>query len=212
MWLRTLGRAVLIEQIRSLLKFPWMYRLFWAFVGGRYRNTALVNEYVRPEAGDHVLDIGCGPGSIIPYLPRVEYTGFDVSQKYIEAAQASFGDRATFICERVSTYPLTRYSYFDVVLAIGVLHHLDDEEASRLFHLAYAALKPGGRLVTLDGCVLENQTRAARFFVSRDRGQHMRTREGYLQIASPVFSNITVSIRHDLLRIPYTLVILECTR
>jgi len=202
----------MIEQIRLLLGFPGIYRLFGTLLGGAYRNTVLVSEYVRPKAGDRILDIGCGPGAVIPYLPRVEYIGFDISQKYISAARASFGDRATFICERVSTYPLTRYSYFDVALAIGVLHHLDDEEGSHLFRLAHDALKPGGRLVTLDGCLMKGQSWAARYFVSRDRGQHVRTSEGYLQIASSVFSDIAVSIRHDLLRIPYTLIILECTR
>lgn len=212
MYPHTLDRVVLLKQIWSLLEFPSIYRLFWNLVGGPHRNAVLIDEYVRPKAGDRVLDIGCGPATIIPYMPPVEYTGFDVSQKYIHAARASFGDRGTFTCGGVSTYHLAQYAYFDVALAIGVLHHLDDEETLRLFHLARAALKPGGRLITLDGCLMKDQSWAARYFVSRDRGQYVRTREGYMQMASAVFSNVTVSIRHDLLRIPYTLVILECIR
>ena len=201
-----------MERMRSLLEFPSLYKLFWTLVGGPHRNSVLINEYVRPSEGDRILDIGCGPGTMLPYLPRVEYIGFDVNRRYINAARMSYGDRGTFICERVGAYSLRRPSYFDIALAVGVLHHLDDEEASRLFLLAHAALKPGGKLVTLDGCLLADQSRAARYFVSRDRGQFVRTREEYLQVASPVFPDTVASIRHDMLRIPYTLVILECIR
>ncbi|RKZ63742.1 MAG: class I SAM-dependent methyltransferase, partial [Candidatus Parabeggiatoa sp. nov. 3] len=48
--------------------------------------------------------------------------------------------------------------------------------------------------------------------ISKDRGQNVRTQEGYLELASQVFSNITTDIRHDLLRIPYTHFILECVK
>jgi cyclopropane fatty-acyl-phospholipid synthase-like methyltransferase len=142
----------------------------------------------------------------------VKYVGFDASQEYIKAAQTRYGVRATFICEQVSTTTLKEPSSFDIVLAIGILHHLDDAEALQLFHLAQAALKPGGRLITFDGVFVEKQSPFARYIISRDRGQNVRTKEGYLAIASQVFSNIAVTIRHDLLRIPYTHLILECTR
>lgn len=200
------------QGIRSVLSIPAIYSLFKLIIGGSSSRTTLVREYVRPKCGDRILDIGCGPGDILPYLPDVKYVGFDTSQEYIKAAQTRYGVRATFICEQVSTTTLKEPSSFDIVLAIGILHHLDDAEALQLFHLAQAALKPGGRLITFDGVFVEKQSPFARYIISRDRGQNVRTKEGYLAIASQVFSNIAVTIRHDLLRIPYTHLILECTR
>lgn len=200
------------QGIRSVLSIPAIYSLFKLLIGGSSGRTRLVREYVRPTFGDRILDIGCGPGDILPYLPDVKYVGFDASQEYIKAAQTRYGVRATFICEQVSTTTLKEPSSFDIVLAIGILHHLDDAEALQLFHLAQAALKPGGRLITFDGVFIEKQSPFARYIISRDRGQNVRTQENYLAIASQVFSTITVSIRHDLLRIPYTHLILECTR
>ena len=200
------------QGIRSILSIPAIYSLFGVLIGGSSWRTTFVKEYVCPKFGDRILDIGCGPGDIFPYLPKVEYVGCDLSQKYIEAALTRFGDRATFICRKVSATTLEKYSSFDIVLAVGILHHLDDAEALQLFCLAQAALKPGGRLVTFDGVFVANQSPCARYIISKDRGQNVRTKEGYLSIASQVFSNIVVNIRHDLLRIPYTHIILECSR
>ena len=39
---------------------------------------------------------------------------------------------------------------FDIVIAHGLLHHLDDRQATELFALARAALRPGGRLIIID--------------------------------------------------------------
>jgi cyclopropane fatty-acyl-phospholipid synthase-like methyltransferase len=201
------------QGLRSVLSNPTVYRLFGQMIrktsGGR---TAFLREYVRPKTGDRLLDIGCGPGDIVQYLPEVEYVGFDSSQEYINSAQDRYGDRATFICKQVSTKTLEEQSSFDLVTAMGILHHLDEAEALQLFQLAQGALKPGGRLVTIDPCFVEKQSPVARYIISKDRGQNVRTQEAYLAIASQVFSTTAVSIRHDLLRIPYTHIILECTR
>ena len=199
--------------IRSILSIPAVYGQFGKLIGGSHSATTLVKEYIRPKAGDKLLDIGCGPGGILHYLPEnVEYTGFDASHQYIEAAQKRYGNRATFICEQVNTTNLKEHSHFDIVLAIGILHHLDDAETLQLFKIAHAALKNGGRLITMDGVFMEKQSPIARWIISKDRGQNVRTQEGYLELASQVFPNISTDIRHNLLRIPYTHFILECTK
>ena len=38
----------------------------------------------------------------------------------------------------------------------------------------------------------------------------MRDATGYLALARQVFGDVTPHVRHDLLRIPYTLLVLEC--
>ena len=81
-----------------------------------------------------------------------------------------------------------------------------------MLELANKALKKGGRLITFDGCYIEGQSKIAQFIISRDRGQFVRTQDGYVNLASKVFSRIEVGLRDDLLRIPYNHVILECTK
>jgi SAM-dependent methyltransferase len=201
----------MIRTIRSLLALPRAYQLFWNLIGGPARSRTLVSGYIRPKAGDRILEIGCGPGTIVPYLPECEYVGFDASAEYVAQARRRF-PQARFVCERVSQYTLPQGSYFDLVLALGIVHHLDDEEALQLFQIAHEALKPGGKLVTLDGVWAVGQSAAARALLAGDRGEFVRSEEGYLRIASKVFDNVKAGVRHDLLRIPYTHIILECIR
>jgi SAM-dependent methyltransferase len=99
---------------------------------------------------------------------------------------------------------------FDRVLAHGLLHHLPDDEVVEFFELARHALGPGGHLVTLDGCFVDGQSRAARFLLEQDRGRFVRDEASYVALAKRVFPDVRADIRHDLYRIPYTLILLEC--
>lgn len=201
----------MIESIRSVLANPTAYRLWWTAVGGPGWARILVREYVQAKVGTRILEIGCGPGNIADYLSKYEYVGFDLNSKYIEVAKRRL-PKATFVCGRVSEFSVADKQSFDIVLAIGILHHLDDSEAGQLFQIAHDALKTGGKLVTLDGVWTNNQSAATRWLLSRDRGKHIRSEQDYVSIASQVFEDVKPTVRHDLLRIPYSHLILECFR
>jgi len=201
----------MLQAIRSVLAAPHAYQLWWNAVGGPAWAKTLVKDYIRPSAGVRILEIGCGPGTIVRYLPKSEYLGFDLSPRYIELARKRY-PQAKFVCERVSLFSLAERGNFDVVLALSIVHHLDDAEAQQLFRIAYDALRPGARLVTVDGVWTNDQSATARWLLSKDRGEHVRTEHEYISIASQVFKDVRPSIRHDLLRIPYSHLILECVR
>jgi cyclopropane fatty-acyl-phospholipid synthase-like methyltransferase len=201
----------MLQSIRSVLAIPAAYNLWWNVVGGPAWAKVLVTEYIQPRDGTRILEIGCGPGTIVDYLPQVEYVGFDLSSEYIEMARKRF-PQAKFVCERVSRFSLAKQRSFDAVLALGVVHHLDDQEARQLFQIASDALKSGGKLITIDGVWTSDQSATARWFLAKDRGDYVREEGEYVKIASEVFATVRPSIRHDLLRIPYTHLILECVR
>jgi SAM-dependent methyltransferase len=197
----------------SILSLPSAYSLYQTAVGGLRCRERVIREHVRPRDGDRILDIGCGPGDVVGYLPPgARYVGFDESAAYVRSARRRFGDRAEFHCARVEEKTLEAQGEFDVVLAFGILHHLGDAEALQLFRLAAQGLKSGGRLFTLDGCYVAGQSRVARWFLKRDRGKNVRTEEEYLRLARAAYADVTPSLRHDLFRIPYTILILECRR
>jgi len=174
------------------------------------RNNYL-SEHVRPQPGDRILDIGCGPAAILDALPGVHYVGVDLSPAYIQEARSRFGNRGEFHCQPIETFVVENPGTFDIVMANGVVHHLDDASAARLFATARLALKPTGRLVTHDGCYVPGQSSIARWLLANDRGRHIRTESQYLRLASSCFTTVRATIRHDLLRVPYTHLIMECS-
>ena len=201
----------MFQQIRSVLAVPGAYDLWWKVVGGPRFAEVLVSDYLRVKLGTRILEIGCGPGTIVGYLPDVDYLGFDLSSQYIEMARKRFPHKQ-FVCERVSQFSLAKEQSFDIALALGVVHHLDDQEAKQLFQVAYDALASGGKLITVDGVWTVDSSQVARWLLSKDRGEHIRTQQGYAKIASQVFANVKTTVRHDLIRIPYSHLILECVR
>jgi cyclopropane fatty-acyl-phospholipid synthase-like methyltransferase len=201
----------IMEGLSSFLSLPAGYRLFSSLVGGSSAWQIYLAEYVKPAPGDKILDIGCGPADVLNHLPAVNYTGLDISPEYIASARKRFGARGRFYCNDVGLATIeAEQGTFDLVLAIGVIHHLDDVQADRLFDLARLALRPTGRLVTYDGCYVPQQSRIAHWLLTKDRGKFVRSREEYLQLASARFSKVEPHLRHDLLRIPYTHLILRC--
>jgi len=202
----------MLQTFSSILARPEIYLLFSRLVGGIQVYRTLIRDHLRPEPGYKLLDIGCGPAHILNLLDQVDYTGFDLSPKYIEMAKKQHNGRGQFFCRKVSLDAWPHHSEFDLVLASGVVHHLSDSEAHELFDLARSVLKPGGRLVTLDGCYVEGQSTVARYLLSRDRGKFVRTQSAYEALATKVFPSVKTTIHHRLINIPYTHIILECAR
>lgn len=198
--------------IKKLLAVPAIYSFFRKLVGSDSARQRYTDQFIRAQVNARVLDIGCGTGDIIRFLPAVNYIGFDISSDYIESARRRFGERGQFFCMPVGTGMNVPEDSFDIVISHGVLHHLDDGEAASLFSIAHRSLKKGGRLLTFDGCFVADQSRLAKFFVSRDRGQFVRTRDSYEALAKGPFSEVAVTIRHDLIRLPYTHIIMECRK
>jgi len=100
----------------------------------------------------------------------------------------------------------------DLVLAIGILHHLDDSHARALMRTAHAALKPGGRFISLDGAYVDGQSAIAHGLIARDRGQSIRTPDAYQALAEAEFGAVKGQVRDDMLYVPYTHYIMECVR
>ena len=195
--------------IKKALEHATAYQAFFFLVGGNNVYHTLINRYIRPQAGCNLLDIGCGPGHFLPWLKDVTYTGIDMSERYIADARATFGARGQFICGDVGSVDIPSAPY-DIVVASGLLHHLSDTEVSQLARRVRQLLKPGGRLLTVDPCYTAEQSKIAHYIISHDRGHFVRDAAGYTELVIPYFTSVNTSLRHDLLRIPYTHLIMEC--
>lgn len=211
--------AELNTGLRSILRNASIYGLWQSLVGNHQAKIRYVRDFIKPISGERVLDIGCGPGSILEYLPStLPYVGFDFNEQYILKARVRYGHRGTFFVAEVRDgkiieggIPLEQHS-FDIVTVNGVLHHLNDSEVKVLFQFAVKMLKPSGRLMSFDGVYCTEQSRIARWIISKDRGQNVRTEAQYRDLTLPFFGKVTCSVRHDMYRIPYSLIIMECRK
>jgi len=190
-----------------------LYNYFQDLVGGNRLRKWFIDTHVRAKTEDKVIDIGCGPGQILPWLPPVEYIGFDVNGSYIAAAQGKYGDRGTFVVgDTRAIWDDPRFQAADIVIGLGILHHLDDEQATHCIRFAHRALKQGGRFVCLEACWIPNQGAVSKYIMSVDRGRSIRTEEQYRQLAGKVFNKVDAWVNTNPLRIPYVTVVLECEK
>lgn len=199
--------------LQRWLKLPFLYNLLQDAVGGNALRRRFIESHVRVRTGDKVIDIGCGPAQILPWLPAVEYMGFDVNPSYIASAKRRHGSKGTFVVgDTKSLWDDPRFGDSDIVIGLGILHHLDDEDAEHCIRFAYRALKLGGRFVSLDACWVSNQGFLSRYIMSKDRGQNIRTEQEYRRLAGKVFKNVDAWVDTKPIRIPYAIVVLECQK
>ncbi len=197
--------------IHSILSYPVVYSTFQRALGAGKVRSDFTKSFIRPFTGCTILDIGCGPADIFEYLGNADYWGFDVSHAYIQRAKKRYGSNGRFYCQELAVSDIIDMPLFDIVLALGLLHHLDDAGADDVIQLSYKALKPGGRFVTLDPCLEPRQNPIARFLAKSDRGKNVRNQAEYWSLASAVFKSPRVEIYHKC-GIPYTHCFMECIR
>jgi SAM-dependent methyltransferase len=199
--------------LQHWLKVPCLYNLLQDAIGGNALRRRFIQSHVRAKAGDKVIDIGCGPAQILPWLPCVEYLGLDVNPYYIDSAKRTHGNKGTFVIgDTKSLWDDSRFRDADIVIGLGILHHLDDDDAAHCIRFAHRAVKPAGRFVCLDACWVSNQGFLSRYIMSQDRGQNVRTEQAYRQLAAKVFKNVDAWVDTKPMRIPYVTVALECEK
>jgi len=176
---RVLGHPFVYNHVR-----PWI-------VGGV--DMSPVYARLEAEPDDVIVDVGCGTGDALHYLPSFKaYHGFDVDQVAIEFARNEAAGRpnVSFEARPLETEDLAAIQPSLVILA-GLLHHMEDAQATALLEM-FAGTRSIRRIVTQDPVYLPRE-HVSNLLAWLDRGKFVRREGGYrelvaqagLELASP---------------------------
>jgi cyclopropane fatty-acyl-phospholipid synthase-like methyltransferase len=203
----------MLRKLHTALAVPAMYDGFQRFMKRDEGYTRFVQQFVRPEAGMTVLDLGCGTGKVMDYIHvPITYKGYDLSPEYIGQARKEFGAKGTYQVGRIPDCLIEETGKFDIVIAVGLLHHLNDADITSMLAHAVRVLKPGGRFVSIDCAYVKGQSIFARWLISADRGEHVREASEYMALVRQHFSSIEPVIAHNWARLPYTHIVITASR
>lgn len=197
----------------SLLSYSVFYDLSQRLMGASRNRSRIVEKYIRPFDGCSVLDIGSGTSGIFPLLGNLSsYVAVEPNIAYVKSVHRQFGGLENFAVHHgyFDDELARRIGEFDIVLLLGVVHHLDDNAAISLFNRVKALLRAGGRLVTVDGCFREGQNILKRKLLELDRGEYVRPEADYRLLAEETFPHVKVNIE-EVVWPPYTHCIMECS-
>jgi cyclopropane fatty-acyl-phospholipid synthase-like methyltransferase len=196
----------------SLLGHARWYRSFKTLIRAEKATEVMAREYIRAQPGQRLLDVGCGDGDIRPHLVDVDYTGVDFNDDYLRVAEHQVDEHTRFLNADVASLAEHGLGPFDCAIAVGLLHHLSDEECTTLLDAVHDALVPGGRFVSFDPVFTPAQRTSARLLVALDRGRHARDVAGYRRLFDDRWKVEAQTVRNDLLPFPYSHAIFETRR
>jgi trans-aconitate methyltransferase len=183
------------------------YDLFQSAVGATKTRKFLIDAISIWESPKNVIDLGCGTGFCIPRLKYTNtYLGVDYSGRYLEKAM------------RVQTQISTSFMQADlgdpnwadgmllsepqVVLAMGLFHHLEDSKIVNLFMTLQEILPMKSSIVSIDPVITNSSTRIARWVAKNDRGKFLRTSNEIEEIVSKTKFTSNLKTFENQIRIP----------
>jgi trans-aconitate methyltransferase len=171
------GEKTMHKLIDMLLANPLIYRLHAAGVD-RHKLSAITR--IRDDFSRlKVLDLGCGPGNATCLFPKSNYTGIDLSKKYIELARKKY-PRHHFIAGDAGEIDWD--GGYDLILINSLLHHLPDEAVSKIARKAVQSLAAGGIVIIQEPLLPRTGEWYHRLMMRLDRGNYFRSLEDWKRL------------------------------
>jgi len=110
-----------------------------------------IDSDVCPQAGDAILDLGCGTGELSAYLaelvgPEGKVVAVDPDKERLLLAQQSFGEvkNLSFVEGSASNFPGIGSESYNIIFSSHVIHWIPDKQ--EVFKNMFESLKRGGKI------------------------------------------------------------------
>ena len=114
--------------------------------------------FININSDSKVLDLGCGNGRWAEILVDKckQYVGVDFSNKFVQNAREKYKEYKTvkFICLPAQDYLVDEQ--YDLILVIGLITYMNDEEIIKLSANCKKMLNNGGRLILRNVTLCDN--------------------------------------------------------
>ena len=187
-----------------LLKNEFVYDQYQRSVGGVSYRKRIVKDLLDFEK-TAFLDLGCGTSTICSMLPgNLSYYGIDNSLNYLKRARRKF-PKHSFIEADLGTkdwYKKVKITGSVVSTGLGLLHHLDDNQAKHFLLGCRSLLSRDSLLFTVDPIICANTTNIAKWFANNDRGEYVRTEKQMYFLFTDNGFKPTLKIRKNQFNVP----------
>ncbi len=200
--------------IRKILEKPIIYQSFQSLVGADKLYNHFIKNVLCPKHGESILDIGCGPGKILEYIPDgVNYTGIDLNSRYIDKAKEKYNHKGEFICGKLdSGFNFENKNKYDKIFAFALVHHLDDDVLGDIYRQIPSLLVEKGSFYTVDPTYTNKQSTIAKWIISKDRGQNVKSPIGYESMLTNYFTSVETTVLENFINIPYSHCIIKANK
>jgi SAM-dependent methyltransferase len=104
--------------------------------------AATLNEFVREQGVQSVIELGCGDGHQLSLAHYPRYLGLDVSSEAVDLCRARFPhdpDKSFLFYDPLRTINLERFLSADLTLSLDVIYHLlEDDVYDRYLQMLFA--------------------------------------------------------------------------
>ena len=129
-----------------------------------------------------ILDIGCGSGEISRFFNNLDYIGIDVNPDYIEFARKIYKKNFEVMNAQKLRF---KKRYFDYVVIIGVLHHIDDKNCNLILNEIKRVIKDTGKIIIIEDVNTQSKIDLLGNIIRKlDVGEHIRTQKEWLELLS----------------------------
>ncbi len=150
-------------------------------------NFIFIEKILKKEINDRskkikILDIGCGSGEISRFFNNLDYIGIDVNPDYIEFARKIYKKNFELMNAQKLRF---KKRYFDYVVIIGVLHHIDDKNCSLILNEITRVVKNNGKIIIIEDVNTQSKIDLLGNIIRKlDVGEHIRTQKEWLELLS----------------------------